>query len=169
MTMIAIREHSKIGHIQTPSGFSDYPNQLASRCFLLPSRCLSATYGVAVGNALVSPEDFIVGDSIALSDRAWAIEVLVECHGARRQRILFDEIDIGTRSLELDLAKSITLMSEFGIDLQGRIMHHAGEGQSFLLLEGQISQATDYTIISEQNPTEVLQHSGATAQGVQKA
>ena len=154
--MIAIREHSKIAHNEMRSGFSAYHYQLASRCFLLPSRCLTATYGVGVGDALLSPGDFIVGDSIALSDWAGAIEVLVECHGARRHRILFNEIDIGTRSLELELAKSITLMSEFGIGLQGRIMHHAGEGQSFLLLEEQISQATDYTIISEQKPTEML-------------
>ena len=87
------------------------------------TRCLVGTYGVTFDEALTSPGDFIVGDSIELLDQSGVIPVLVKSHDQCKYRIIFDEVDIGAESLDLKIAKSITLMSELGIIVYARILH----------------------------------------------
>ena len=151
MTMIAIREYPTISHGELPSGFPADHEQLASSGFLIPSRCLVGTYGVTFDEALTGPGDFIVGDSIKLLDQSGVIPVLVKSHDQCKYRIIFDEVDIGAGSLDLKIAKSITLMSEFGIIVYARILHNRNElsGHLFLLLEERIAPLIDYTILSQ--------------------
>lgn len=77
--------------------------------------------------------------------------MLVKSHDQCKHRIIFDEVDIGAGSLDLKIAKSITLMSEFGIIVYARILHNRNElsGHSFLLLEERIAPLIDYTILSQ--------------------
>ncbi len=155
--MIAIKKDLKNARREVAHGFSNYHIESVSRGFLLPSRSLKATSGVAFGESLLSPGDFLVGDSIKLIDRAGISPVLVESHVEHRHRVFFDQGDIGAENLELKLAKSITLMSEFGSILHANIVHDIDERchHLFLLLQEPISSATDYNIIAQRESIEM--------------
>ncbi|MFC6638975.1 hypothetical protein GV827_22470 [Sulfitobacter sp. JBTF-M27] len=152
MTMLAVREYSKVSQGEMRASFPDSHEQFASRGFLVPSRSLFATCGAAGGETLVTPEDFIVGDAIRLIDCATNIPVEFKDHVDGKFRIDLGEADIGLANLELQLSKSITLMSEFGATVHASILldQRKRHDHAFLLLEKQFTPATDYTILAQQ-------------------
>ncbi len=98
---------------------------------------------------LKGAEDLLIGDTFRLRKEGSHISVLVDAHGAEHMGLVFDHVEVGTSAAKSRWTKSVTLMTNFGLLIQARVLTIAAGGEVHLLVDEPLAWRIEYTLIAE--------------------
>ncbi|MEW9920265.1 hypothetical protein AB2B41_11650 [Marimonas sp. MJW-29] len=118
---------------------------------MLGLKDVAVVEGAVCGDPLLGAEDLLVGDAIRLVHGAQFRDVSSEDIAGQRLRVMFDRVDIGSRLLEFTCAKSLMLISEFGVVAKARVLEidSKGEDRTYLLFDEKIRPGAQHVILAE--------------------
>ncbi|WP_306737264.1 hypothetical protein [Marimonas arenosa] len=133
----------------SPSDLSGSSDQQLRPGYLVPLKSISVTHGIAYRERLVSADDLILGDSIMLRDEGANFSVFCENRETTGFKVFFDRAQVGKMDMACRSVRAVTLISEFGKAIQGRVLQDAESiiRGAFLLLEQCMPSSVEFTII----------------------